>query len=63
MQLAPVYPVIYRLLNPLFPNCLWHGPTDEGAIALTFDDGPDPQYTPKLLAVLEQYQIQASFFG
>ncbi|WP_013322627.1 polysaccharide deacetylase family protein [Gloeothece verrucosa] len=62
MQLAPVYPVIYRLLNPLFPNCLWHGPTDEGAIALTFDDGPDPQYTPKLLAVLEQYQIQASFF-
>jgi len=32
------------------------------AIALTFDDGPHPQYTPKLLAILERYQVRATFF-
>ncbi len=32
------------------------------AIALTFDDGPHPQYTPELLQVLDCYKIPASFF-
>ncbi|ACK70408.1 polysaccharide deacetylase [Gloeothece citriformis PCC 7424] len=62
MQLAPVYPLLYRVLHPLFPKCLWHGATEQKTIALTFDDGPHPQYTPKLLAVLDRYQIEASFF-
>lgn len=31
-------------------------------IAFTFDDGPDPIYTPKLLDLLNKYQIKASFF-
>lgn len=62
MQLAPLYPVVYRFLSPLFSQCLWHGATDEPAIALTFDDGPHPEYTPKLLEVLDQYQIKANFF-
>jgi peptidoglycan/xylan/chitin deacetylase (PgdA/CDA1 family) len=31
------------------------------AIALTVDDGPDPQYTPKVLRLLDKYQMQASF--
>lgn len=31
-------------------------------IALTFDDGPSPSYTPPLLAVLEQYNVRATFF-
>lgn len=30
--------------------------------ALTFDDGPDPKYTPKLLNLLNKYQIKATFF-
>jgi peptidoglycan/xylan/chitin deacetylase (PgdA/CDA1 family) len=29
---------------------------------LTFDDGPHPQYTPQVLAVLKRYNIKASFF-
>ncbi len=29
---------------------------------LTFDDGMDPQYTPKLLDLLEKYGIHATFF-
>ncbi|MBU6266938.1 MAG: glycosyltransferase [Sphingomonadales bacterium] len=31
-------------------------------VALTFDDGPDPTWTPKILAILERYHVPASFF-
>ena len=31
-------------------------------IALTFDDGPHPGYTPQLLAVLKRYNVKATFF-
>ncbi len=31
-------------------------------IALTFDDGPDPYYTPQILDVLDRYRIKATFF-
>jgi peptidoglycan-N-acetylglucosamine deacetylase len=30
-------------------------------VALTFDDGPDPQWTPQVLRLLRQYQIKATF--
>lgn len=62
MQLAPLYPILYKILKPSFPNCLWAGATNSRAIALTFDDGPHPQYTPELLQVLDRYNIPASFF-
>lgn len=62
MQLAPLYPILYQILKPSFPSCLWSGATDSRAIALTFDDGPHPQYTPQLLQVLDRYNIRASFF-
>lgn len=32
------------------------------AIALTFDDGPHPEYTPQLLDLLKELNIKASFF-
>ena len=31
-------------------------------IALTFDDGPHPVYTPKILDLLEYYNVKATFF-
>jgi peptidoglycan/xylan/chitin deacetylase (PgdA/CDA1 family) len=31
-------------------------------VALTFDDGPDPVHTPKVLAVLDQHHVKATFF-
>lgn len=31
-------------------------------IALTFDDGPDPAWTPQVLSVLERYHVPATFF-
>lgn len=33
-----------------------------GKIALTFDDGPDPVWTPKILDVLKQENVKACFF-
>jgi cellulose synthase/poly-beta-1,6-N-acetylglucosamine synthase-like glycosyltransferase/peptidoglycan/xylan/chitin deacetylase (PgdA/CDA1 family) len=32
-----------------------------GTIALTFDDGPDPVWTPRILAVLARYHARATF--
>lgn len=62
MQFAPLYPILYKILQPAFPRCLWTGSNNSKAIALTFDDGPHPQYTPELLRVLDEYHIPASFF-
>lgn len=31
-------------------------------VALTFDDGPSPIYTPQILAILKKYNIKATFF-
>jgi peptidoglycan/xylan/chitin deacetylase (PgdA/CDA1 family) len=62
MQFARLYPVLYRILKPTFPNCLWAGNANQSAVALTFDDGPHPEYTPELLQVLDQYGVTASFF-
>jgi len=33
-----------------------------GQIALTFDDGPDPTWTPKILDILKKYQVPGTFF-
>jgi peptidoglycan-N-acetylglucosamine deacetylase len=34
----------------------------KNAFALTFDDGPHPEFTPPLLDILHQHQIRATFF-
>ncbi len=31
-------------------------------VALSFDDGPDPQWTPKILDILKKYNVHAAFF-
>lgn len=49
-------------LQKQFPQVLWLGDPIRPEIALTFDDGPQPQDTPELLRVLDRYQVQATFF-
>ncbi|HEU4610014.1 MAG TPA: polysaccharide deacetylase family protein, partial [Chitinophagaceae bacterium] len=39
------------------PNC-----AIEACLALTFDDGPDPATTPKILSALNKYRAKATFF-
>ena len=37
-------------------------PSPGRQIALTFDDGPDPRWTPQVVSVLRQYRIPGTFF-
>ena len=41
---------------------VWSVETDEPLVALTFDDGPDPDLTPQILDILDRYDLQATFF-
>jgi peptidoglycan/xylan/chitin deacetylase (PgdA/CDA1 family) len=43
-------------------HILRHGPRNQKRIALTFDDGPHPSYTPKLLQLLRARRVKATFF-
>lgn len=36
--------------------------TDQPMVALTFDDGPDPRWTPKILDILAEHEFRATFF-
>lgn len=38
------------------------GPTTEKQIVLTFDDGPDARYTPKVMEILKRENVPAAFF-
>ena len=43
-----------------FPRLSGQGRADH--VALTFDDGPDPAWTPAFLEVLAKWQVHATFF-
>lgn len=38
------------------------GPKENKIIALTFDDGPHPIFTPMILDILKEYNVKATFF-
>lgn len=43
--------------------CRWRGPaTGRDEVALTFDDGPDPEATEKVLNLLDEREARATFF-
>ena len=39
-----------------------HFAVPDAVAALTFDDGPHPQYTPPLLEILNTFNVRATFF-
>jgi len=45
-----------------YPSLVWNIPTKEKTIFLTFDDGPTPEITEKVLDLLKQYNAKATFF-
>jgi len=46
----------------LFERVHWRASTDEQQIALTFDDGPHASSTPRILEILHQFNVPATFF-
>ncbi|MFF2480808.1 polysaccharide deacetylase family protein [Paenibacillus sp. NPDC058071] len=50
-------------LQKQFPGAfVTHGPRNRKRIALTFDDAPDPRFTPAILDILSQHKVCATFF-
>ncbi|TJY43507.1 polysaccharide deacetylase family protein [Cohnella pontilimi] len=56
------YALIPALISRIFGFRVFLRGRTEREIALTFDDGPDPDYTPKLLDLLKRYGAKATFF-
>ena len=44
------------------PDIYRKGSGEKPWVALTFDDGPSPLYTPRILQLLEAYDVPATFF-
>jgi len=53
--------VLNKIFRKYFPT-ITSVNTSEPAIALTFDDGPHPVYTPKVLDILSKYNAHGTFF-
>jgi len=68
LKITAAFCVIVSLLCPYplqaaeLEAALSHGNRAEKMIALTFDDGPHPRYTPRILELLDRYGIKATFF-
>src|SRR5207253_1380688 len=45
-----------------FPTLYHQGAGGEHQVAITFDDGPDPRWTPKILDILKAANVKAAFF-
>ncbi|GLX69450.1 YkoP family protein [Paenibacillus glycanilyticus] len=57
-----LYAFIPALISRVFGFRVFKRGRVASEIALTFDDGPDPEYTPQLLDLLARYQAKATFF-
>ena len=51
-----------RILALLFPNLIKVPDSGEKTLYLTFDDGPEPGVTDKVLEILSDFKAQATFF-
>ncbi|MEI8293778.1 MAG: polysaccharide deacetylase family protein [bacterium] len=45
-----------------YPTLFRQDALEPDRVAITFDDGPDPQWTPKILDILKQRGVKAAFF-
>jgi peptidoglycan/xylan/chitin deacetylase (PgdA/CDA1 family) len=61
LLIASVFCPRGRFLGPNIARLPPHS-AQRGEVALTFDDGPDPLVTPRVLDLLERYGMKATFF-
>jgi peptidoglycan-N-acetylglucosamine deacetylase len=50
------------VLERLTPNVTYRVPTNLHLVALSFDDGPHPTFTPQVLEILQRHDAKATFF-
>lgn len=53
-------PFLFKKIYHFGP--VWQIPKESKSIYLTFDDGPIPEVTPKILDILDSFGIKATFF-
>lgn len=61
LYISSFYAFIPSLVSRLFGFRVFRRGRSETEFSLTFDDGPDPKYTPRLLDLLRQYEAKATF--
>jgi peptidoglycan/xylan/chitin deacetylase (PgdA/CDA1 family) len=67
-ELALIALVVVLVTRHPTPRVVWRQsvvywvPTDQKIVALTFDDGPNPEFTPEVLDILDKYHVKATFF-
>lgn len=54
--------LVIRWLQGRYPDVLFRVESDAPLVGLTFDDGPHPALTPRLLDVLAEHDAHATFF-
>jgi peptidoglycan/xylan/chitin deacetylase (PgdA/CDA1 family) len=53
---------VFVLRWRVFVDAVVRGPSGARGVALTFDDGPHPKWTPRVLATLAKHEAKATFF-
>jgi len=52
----------FGFIERFTPNLIWRVSTEQPLVALSFDDGPDPDHTPIVLEILRRHGAKATFF-
>ena len=52
----------YKIEMKFYIDSICEVPNSENKVAITFDDGPNTEFTPRVLDILEQYSAKATFF-
>lgn len=53
---------VLSVLERLTPNVTYRVRTELPLVALSFDDGPHPTFTPQVLEILQRHEAKATFF-
>ncbi len=54
---------MYEMLQQgINTHVVWSGSGRYKNVCLTFDDGPNPTYTPRILQILKEKKVRATFF-
>lgn len=53
---------VVSIFEQLTPNVIYRVRVNVPLVALSFDDGPNPTFTPQVLDILQRYNAKATFF-
>jgi peptidoglycan/xylan/chitin deacetylase (PgdA/CDA1 family) len=53
---------VSKWMKRLYPDIVWNIQDSRKTLYLTFDDGPTPKITEKVLDILDSYQAKGTFF-